>query len=198
MKNVLEIKFKNQSQFFELLEDKIIVDLNTTKHNLKYNIPLEDIQTNVFIQKSKENEFTLIAYLSILLNIYFIIYMLSNYFEVSVVLKQSILISSLFPLLLCFKNYNEGFDEKHIESTKILYFIYTKNNKTEIDNFIKLIFKMQIDFFRKKYLIIDPILPYNIQLDRYLWLYSNKYINQDEFEIIKEELDKYFNFDIKL
>ena len=55
---------------------------------------------------------------------------------------------------------------------------------------------MQIEFFRKKYFLIDPVLPYNVQYERYIWLYSNKYINENEFEVIKEDLDKYFNFNI--
>ena len=50
--------------------------------------------------------------------------------------------------------------------------------------------------FRKKYFLIDPVLPYNVQYERYIWLYSNKYINENEFEVIKEDLDKYFNFNI--
>ena len=43
MENKLEIKFKNQKQSFEILENEIVIDLNTVKHKLKYNVQLDDI-----------------------------------------------------------------------------------------------------------------------------------------------------------
>jgi hypothetical protein len=198
MENKLEIKFKNQKQYFEILEDEIIVDLDTSIHKLKYNIPLEDIKNTQFINKTKENGFTLVAYFSLLLNVLFVIYFLSNYLELSPVLIQSILLTTSLLFLAIVKTFLDGHNEKHIDSSKLFYFIYTKKNATVVDNFIELVYKKQIDFFRKKYFIIDPILPYNVQYERYIWLYSNKYINENEYEIIKEDLDKYFNFNINI
>lgn len=194
----LEIKFKNQKQFFEILEEDIIVELNTAKHNLKYKIPFEEIKNNHYIDKNKESPLVLAFYTSLLFNILIIIYFISEYFKLEALLIQSIIMSVSLSFIFVLKNYNEGHDEKHIESSKVFYFIYTKKNANEVDAFIDLIYKKQIDFFRNKYFLIDPILPYNVQCERYIWLYSNKYINENEYEIIKEDLDKYFNFNINL
>lgn len=194
MKNRLEIKFRNQKQTFEILEDEIIVNLDTAKHKLKYNIPLEEIKSTQYINKTKEDLTSMLLYFSLFLNISFILYLISDYFKFTPVLIQSILLSTLLTFVTIIKAFFDGHNEKHIDSSKLFYFIYTKKNSQEIDKFIELVYKKQIDFYRRKYFIIDPILPYNIQYERYIWLYTNKYINENEYEVIKEDLDKYFNF----
>ncbi|MFV5696269.1 hypothetical protein ACM55G_12640 [Flavobacterium sp. LB3P122] len=194
MENKLEIKFKNQKQSFEVLENEIIVDLDTAKHKLKYNIPLEEIKTTQYINKTKEDSRSMLFYFSLFLNTTLILYLISDYFKFSPVLIQSILLSTLLTFVAIIKAFFDGHNEKHIDSSKLFYFIYTKKNALEIDKFIELVYKKQIEFFRRKYFLIDPILPYNVQYERYIWLYSNKYINENEYEVIKEDLDKYFSF----
>ena len=194
MDNKLEIKYRNQKQLFEILDEEIRVDLDTAKHKIKYNIPLEDIKNTHFISKTKQNGFTLIAYFSIILNFLFAIYILSEYIKLTKNLLLSLFFSISFAVIFILKTSFEDYDEKHIDSSKLFYFIYTKKNASEIDKFIELVYKKQIEFFRRKYFLIDPILPYNVQYERYIWLYSNKYINENEYEVIKEDLDKYFSF----
>lgn len=194
MENKLIVKYKNQTQSFEILEDEIIVDLDTAKHKLKYNIPLEEIKATHFINKTKENTVSMLFYLSLFLNVAFIIYLLSDYFKFSPVLIQSILLTTFLCFIGIIKAFFDGHNEKHIDSSKIFYFIYTKKNSLEVDKFIELVYKKQTEFFKKKYYRIDPVLPYNIQYERYIWLYTNKYINENEYELIKEDLDRYFNF----
>ncbi|TRX42972.1 hypothetical protein [Flavobacterium restrictum] len=194
MENKLEIKYRNQRQTFEILDNEINVDLNTSKHKLKYNIPLEDIKNTQFISKSKQDGFALVTYLSILLNLIFVIYITSESVKFTKNSLLSIFFSSSFAIVLVLRTLFEDFNEKHIDSSKLFYFIYTKKNAPEVDKFIELVYKKQVEFFRKKYFLIDPVLPYTIQYERYIWLYSNKYINENEYEVIKEDLDKYFNF----
>jgi hypothetical protein len=198
MDNKLEIKYRNQKQLFEILDEEILVDLNTAKHKLKYNIPLEDIKNTHFISKTKQNRFTLIAYFSIILNFSFAVYLAFEHLKLTKNLLLSLFLSISFALVFVLKALFEEYNEKHIDSSKLFYFIYTKKNAVEVDTFIELVYQKQIDFFRKKYFLIDPVLPYNIQYERYIWLYTNKHINNNEFEVIKEDLDKYFNFNINI
>ena len=194
MGNKLEIKYRNQKQSFEILDEEIRVDLNTAKHKLKYNIPLEDIKSTHFISRTKQNGFTLLAYFSIILNFVFAIYISSEFLKLTQNILLSIFFSTSFAIVFVLKSLFEDFNEKHIDSSKLFYFIYTKNNASQVDAFIELVYQKQVEFFRKKYFLIDPVLPYNVQCERYIWLYSNKYINENEYEVIKEDLDKYFNF----
>lgn len=194
MDNKLEIKFKNQKQSFEILEEEIIVDLNTAKHKLKYTIPLEEIKSTQYVDKTKEDLSTIMLFISFFFNIAFVLYFISDYFKLSTLIIQSILFTASISFASVLQVYFNGHSEKHIDSSKLFYFIYTKKNALLVDQFIELVYKKQIEFYRKKYFTIDPILPYNVQYDRYIWLYSNKYINENEYEVIKEDLDKYFNF----
>lgn len=198
MENKLEIKYRNQKQSFEILDEEIRVDLNTAKHKLKYNIPLDDIKNTNFISKTKQSGFTLIAYISIISNFLFVIYISSEYLNLTKNDLLSLFFSISFALIFVLKTLFEDYDEKHIDSSKLFYFIYNKKTASEVDKFIKLVYQKQIEFFRRKYFVIDPVLPYNVQYERYIWLYSNKYINENEYEVIKEDLDKYFNFNPNL
>ncbi len=194
MENKLEIKYRNQKQSFEILEDEIVIDLDTPKHKLKYNIPLEEIKTTQYINKTKEDSTSMLLNFSLFLNLSFILYFVVDNFNMSPVLVQSIFLITSLVFVAVMKFFFDGHDEKHIDSSKIFYFIYTKKNAAAVDNFIALVYKKQKDYFRKKYFLIDPILPYGVQNERYIWLYSNKYINENEYEVIKEDLDKYFSF----
>lgn len=194
MENKLEIKYRNQKQSFEILEDEIVIDLDTPKHKLKYNIPLEEIKTTQYINKTKEDSTSMLLNFSLFLNLSFILYLVVDNFKLSPVLVQSIFLTTSLAFVAVMKFFFDGHDEKHIDSSKLFYFIYTKKNAAAVDNFIALVYKKQKDYFRKKYFLIDPILPYGVQNERYIWLYSNKYINENEYEVIKEDLDKYFSF----
>lgn len=196
MDNKLEIKFNNQTQLFEILEDEIKIDLNTSKHQLKYNIQLDDIQNSWHIINGSFDLKTMRLYTSVLFNIFLIlccIALLNNAPPLSIYI---LFILSLLPFILIVNSNKKKYEEKHIGSSKLFYFIYTKKNAEEVDAFIKLVYQKQNDFYKKKYFFIDHVLPYNLQFDRYIWLYNNKIINENEFEVIKKELDKYFNFNI--
>lgn len=194
MENKLEIKFRNQKQSFEILDDEIIVDLATAKHKLKYQISLEDIKRNWHITNGSLDTTTTRLYTSLFLNIFLILCLIVAVNDTPPIAFRIICFLLLLPFIFIIIKNSEKHEEKHIESSKLLYFIYTKKNASEVDQFIALIYEKQKEYFRKKYFMIDAVLPYNIQYDRYIWLYTNNYINDNEYEIIKEDLDKYFNF----
>lgn len=198
MENRLEIKFRNQRQSFEILEDEIVIDSYTAKLKLKYNISLDDIKNNWFIENGSFDKITLGLYTSILFNVFFILYFIVTINNAPPLAIKMFSYLLYLPFILPAIESTRKYEEKHIGSSKIFYFIYTKKNAQEVDKFIELVYKKQIEFFRKKYFFIDPILPYNIQHERYIWLYTNKYIEENEYEVIKEDLDKYFNFNPNL
>jgi hypothetical protein len=194
MENKLKIKFKNQEQYFEILDEEILVDLKTAKHKVKYNIPLDDIKNTWVIQNGSIDIQTNWFYISIFINVILIllIIVLINDGRQSAI--QMFAIPMIIPFILLLKNISEVYKEKHITSSRLFYFIYTKKNAEQVDAFIKQVYQHQRALFRKNYFLIDSVLPYNVQFERYIWLYNNKHINENEFDVIKGELDKYFNF----
>ena len=198
MDNILNIKHKNQSQTFEILDDSVDVKLNTDKHQLSYKIPFEEIKKSSHTIHVKNDSKTGILYCSLLFNVILILFIFSDEFQFKLIYVYYCLVPILCFFYLLSNEFNKGFDEKHIDAEKILYFIITKKNKNEVDNFIYSIFEQQQYFFKNKYLKIDPIIPHYRQKERILWLYTNKYISESEYEVINEDLDKYFNFKIDL
>ena len=196
MENKLEIKFKNQKQSFEILENEIVIDLNTVKHKLKYNVQLDDIQNNWHITNGIVDLKTMRLYTSVSFNIFLILCCIALANNAPTQAIYFLILLSLLPFVLIVNIHKKVYEEKHIGSSKLFYFIYTKQNATEVDAFIKLIYKKQNEFYKKKYFLIDPVLPHGLQYERYIWLYNNKIIDENEFEVIKEDLDKYFNFNI--
>ena len=190
----LKIKVRNQSQEFEILEDSLFVNLNTVKHKLKYKIPFEEIKNDCYTIRSKGDKKDTFLYISIFFNIILSFFIFFENYKINLIYVYALIFPFTMVLSFLFNEINKGFEEKHIESSKILYFICTKKNSVEVDNFINLLFKKRNAYFKNKYFLIDPVLPYNVQYERHIWLYNNKYISETEFEVIKEELDKFFNF----
>jgi hypothetical protein len=196
MENKIEIKFKNQKQSFEISEEEIRVELNTVKHKLKYNIPLDDIKNSWHIENGIVDLKTMRLFASVSFNIFLIICCIALLNNAPTNALYILFLLSLLPFVLIVNTNKKVYEEKHIGSSKLFYFIYTKTNASEVDAFIKLVYKKQNEFYKKKFFLIDPVLPYNLQYERYIWLYNSKIINENEFEVIKEDLDKYFNFNI--
>ena len=59
----------------------------------------------------------------------------------------------------------------------------------EVDEFICQIHLAQKEYFKKVYYRVDPILPFDFQKTRILWLYENKYILENEYKVILDELE---------
>lgn len=195
MSDKLNIKFKSQWQNFEIIENGLLVELNTSKHILKYDISFEDINKSWYIENGSIDSKTIRLYTSLFLNVFLVLCLITLLQNGPPLAFKMLSVLLLLPFLFMLKKNTETYKEKHIKSTKHLYFIYTKKNEIEVDNFIALIYKKQQEYFKRLYFKIDPVLPYNIQYERYLRLYSNNYINDNEFEIVKEDLDKYHNYD---
>lgn len=194
MENKLEIKFRNQKQSFEILEDEVLVDLNTSKHKLTYTIALDEIKKDWHIAKGSMDHKTIRLYTSLFLNLYLVLCLIIAINNAPPLALKTACSFLIFPFVFMLIQNTKTYKEKHIDASKLLYFIYTKDNAEEVDEFITAIYQKQREYFRKKYFVLDAVLPFNLQQERYLWLYTNNYINENEYEVIKEDLDQYFNF----
>ena len=123
MKNKLEIKLKNQKQSFEILEDSLVVYLNTLKHQLEYKIPFEEIKNDIYTIRSKGDKKEAFLYTSIFFNIVLSLFILFENYKIDLIYVYSLIFPLTLVLTLAFNEINKGFEEKHIESSKILYFI---------------------------------------------------------------------------
>lgn len=198
MSSRLNIKFKGQSQDFELTEDGLLANLNTTQHKLEYKIPFEEIKDEIYTTRVKGDKKVALLYISLFFNIIFALCLFFEYYDYNLIYFYAIILALSLPLVLAFNEINKSFEEKHIASSKILYFIRTSQNANEVDLFIKSIFEHRNQFFKNKYLKIDPIIPFHIQDERILWLYTNKYITESEYEVFKDDLDRYTNFNPRI
>jgi len=196
MKNKLIIKFKNQTQILEILDDGILVDLNTVSQKVKYEIPFEDIEKGNYIKKGEPDKITIRLYTSVFLNLFLILTLITVLNDAPTQAIGIMFFLMLIPFAFLIVKSSQVYEEKHLKSSKLLYFIYTNKNKNEVDNFIEQIYKAKVNYFRKKYFLVDTVLPYQLQNERYIWLYTNEYIDENEYEVIKDDLDKYFNFNI--
>ncbi len=122
----LEIKFNNQKQIFEILDNEIAVDLNTSKHKLKYKIPLEDIQKNYHIINGTPDKITNRLYASLFLNVFLILYCITIVNNAPPLAIKMMTVLLLLPFVFILIKNNQEYEEKHIESSKLFYFIYTK------------------------------------------------------------------------
>ncbi len=190
--NKLSIKAKGQKQSFEIFDDYIKVELNTSQYNLKYDISFGEIENEKHIQESPKNKILTLVLFSILVNVLFCFYYIAQHYGLSMQTTQILFMSVTIAFVPVFKIITQATTELHIKASKHLYFIQTPKNINQINEFVASIFENQRKYFRRKYFTIDYILPYNLQLERYLWLYQNKHITENEYEIIKEALDEYF------
>lgn len=191
MENTLRIKFNNQNQFFQIQENGVFVDYNTVNHKLSFLVLFEEIEENFVIQNGPIDVKTNRLYTSIFLNIYLVFYIIILSNDAPNNAKWIFFFLCFIPFIFLLVKNTQKYDEKHLNSKKLLYFIYTNKNSQDVDNFISSIYLKQKEYFRKKYFKLDPIIPFQIQFERYLWLYEKNIINENEYIIILEDLKKH-------
>ena len=59
----------------------------------------------------------------------------------------------------------------------------------EVDEFICQIHLAQKEYFKKVYYRVDLFFLFDFQKTRILWLYENKYILENEYKVILDELE---------
>lgn len=117
MKNKLEIKFKNQKQVLEILDDGISVDLNTVSQKLKYEIPFEEIEKGSFLKKGEPDKITIRLYTSVFLNLFLILTLITVLNDAP---KQAIGIMfflMLIPFIFLIVKNSQVYEEKHLKSS---------------------------------------------------------------------------------
>ena len=194
----LNLKYRNQRQSFEIFDDSVAVDLDTLKHKLAYKIPFDEIRNSVLIVYDKPDKMQGYLIFSVILNILLCLFIFSDEFKFELVYAYYAIAPLVLLSYFILINFKIDCSEKHIESDKILYFIITKKNEAQINDFIDLIFINQKKYYKRQFLKIDPIIPHHVQHERILRAYANKHITESEYEVIKEDLDNYFNFKIDL
>ncbi len=78
--------------------------------------------------------------------------------------------------------------EKILKGPQNLFFFYGKNEKDEVDWFIKELKSVQREYVREKYMRIDDLLPHETQEQTFYWMYKRRFISRSELEILFDEL----------
>lgn len=188
----LKQKIRNDKREFRIVEDGIIADINNVGNIQSYKVNFDEIRSDEFINVKTAHPLAWLFIVSGILNVILLTTLLTEFFQTSFEQGKWIFIGALGVLIIIIGTLKEHFqqvDMKHLDANKPLSFIYTKKYKSEVDNFISQIHLDQKEFFKKTYYRIDPVLPFDVQKSRILWLYENKYIAEKEYRTILNELE---------
>jgi hypothetical protein len=151
-------------------------------------IDFEQIGSKEMIVNQKANPYGYIAFISVFINILFLIYVLADQLQDSGVLGG---ISAGFVAGLSFwaKFLFRFTKNKVIQGPVSVSFYYRPKEQEQVDNFIYELQQKKIAFLRQKYMSIDKYTPVEQLKNQFLWLRSSQYINDEEIEWLMEELE---------
>jgi len=76
-----------------------------------------------------------------------------------------------------------------LKGAKNLFFFYDQKEIEKVDDFVETLKKHQKEYIRKKYMVIDELIPRETQEQTFYWLRERKFINRGELEIMLEDLE---------
>ncbi len=124
MNNKLEIRYRNQKQSFEILDDSLFVNLNTIKHQLEYKIPFEEIKNDIYSIRSKGDKKEAFLYTSIFFNIVLSLFILFENYKIDLIYVYSLIFPLTLVLTLAFNEINKDL-KKNILNPAKFYILFT-------------------------------------------------------------------------
>lgn len=188
----LKQKIRNDKREFRIVEDGVIVDINDVGNIQNYKVNFHDIGKDEYINLKAAHPLAWLFVLSGVLNIILVTTVLTEFFQTSFEQGKWIFVGAFMVFVIIIASLKEHFEKvsmKNLASNKPLSFIYTKKNQSEVDAFIGEIHSEQRNFYKNMYYRIDPILPFETQKNRVLWLYENNHINENQYKTILKELE---------
>lgn len=197
MKSILEnnkLTQKNGKDFrtFELYEKGVIAEYKHEGDYSKYEVEFENIDFKEIIVNKKPNKAEVGLFFSILINLFFLVYFLVDQLKDKEISSTIIggagmgIIggTSAWAAKLFKKEYI-----KHIKGNSTISFLYRKDEKIIVDEFIESIKKAKKWHFRNTFLKIDEHIPTEQQKQTFLWLYQTNQIEKNEYENMLKELE---------
>lgn len=185
-------KIRKDKRSFEIVEDGVLVDIQNLNNIQKYKVNFDEIRKDEYINIKRPDPIVILFIFSAVFNAIFFSIIVTEYAQISFENSRWTvfgIFSVLIMVLIGFKEQYQKVYLKSLESNKPLNFIYTKKTTKEVDEFIYQIKAKQKEYLRKKYFKVDPIIPFETQKNRILWLYETELISAIEYEQIMTELE---------
>ena len=189
-----KLRQKNLFTFkeFEILDKGLLIKSKQINNYLEWITSYNEITKEVWVQKVGGNEFFSVAGICALsVIIIFITKLVGGKIEtigndgefIWIVISIiscfiPILTTKRYKLLMCT-------DDKGID------FLYSENQKKEVDEFIQNIIKERDTYFKNKYAKIDMTFSKEENLNRIEWLKNEEIITESEYSELRKELSNY-------
>lgn len=175
---------------FEIIAKGLRIKEKSLFKNTEYTVRFENITDEVENYEHKRIEWIVAAFICVSPAIVSMIFGL-NKFKLHNLLN--ILPLMLFLTSICLFTYiyaSENYVTLVCTNYTTIKFYRNKDTEKQVKNFIDILLKYRIDYMKNKYATIDTDLPYEFQLNTFLWLKNNKIIFQEEYENLKKMLSK--------
>lgn len=185
-------KIRKDKRSFEIVEDGVLVDIQNLNNIQRYKVNFDEIRKDEYVNIKRPDAIVVLFVFSALFNAIFLSIIVTEYAQIAFENSRWIVLgifSFLVMILIGFKEQYQKVYLKSLESNKPLNFIYTKKTSKEVDKFINQIKSKQKEYLRKKFFKVDPIIPFETQKSRILWLYETELISAIEYEQILTELE---------
>lgn len=169
----LRIRQKAENEFVEMLID------------------FEDIGSREVILRLKPSPYAILAFLSVLFNVMFIlVFVITEYIPEDSIYIGSILIAAVVPFSLWGAQLFKFSKKKIIKGdSRNIPFFYKAKQQVEVDAFIASLHRSKSEYLREQYSRIDEYSDYFTLRSRFIWLKTNKIIDESELNELLEKIE---------
>jgi hypothetical protein len=102
----------------------------------------------------------------------------------------------IFGLAFMFGYLKESVPSKYIECGQwVIPFFYRRQHRADVDQFIENIIDARNAYLKNKLLNVDETVSYFVYLDRLRWLKDEEIVENEEYELLKEQFLQRFRID---
>lgn len=177
---------------YKIIDDGLEAEIQINGELQAFNIQFEEIDFIQIISNKKVYQLELGLFISIVFNLLFILILVSDWL-IKITENEIIPSTIAFGVIAVLTPWSitlfKTKKELILKGTQNLFFFYNQEEIEKVNDFVKSLKYEQKEYIRKKYMLIDELIPHETQEQTFYWLYNKKFITRSELEIMLDNLD---------
>lgn len=188
---IIAQKRGRQLRKYHILDDQVKAEIKTDNSYQSFAFKFDDIEFNEMVVDRKPNPVEIGLFISIFVNILFLIILISDWaskMQIGTVAISSASMGVVGGMSIWAYNLFRFEREKILKGAQNIFLFYSKKDQIEVDDFIMLLKKKQREYFRNTYMHYDDTLDLWTYETRLKWLLDKKFIDKEEYKNFQQEI----------
>lgn len=189
---LIEQKRGRELRKYQILDDEVKAEIRTDSSYQSFSFKYDEIEFNEMVVDRKPNPVEIGFFFSVMFNLILVVVLLSDWatrMQIGTVPISTVLMGVVSGMSVWAYTLFRFSREKILKGPQNIFFFYSKKDRGEVDNFIRLLRMKQREYYRRTYMPFDDTLDLWVYESRLKWLLEKRFIEKEEYRDLQEEIN---------